>query len=107
MPATQTFTVGARLGRRIAGWPFGRLDVADDGLGLRFWPAARFSPRSAPKGTIVTVRIRRRYLRTFLDIEDSAGVFRDVGLEIPYGVSRLVSELNCRGYPVIDQRDGR
>ena len=104
MPATQTFPVGARLGHRMVGWPFGRLDVADDALGLRFWPAPRFSPRSAGKGTIVAVRIRRRYLRTFLDIEDSAGVFRDVGLEIRYGVGRLVSELSCRGYPVIDQR---
>jgi hypothetical protein len=104
VPAAQTFTVGARLGRRVAGWPFGRLDVADDALGLRFRPAGRFSPRSAAKDTVVAVRVRRRHLRTFLDIEDSGGVFRDVGLEIPYGVGRLVGELRGRGYPVIDQR---
>lgn len=104
MPATRTFTVGARLGHRIAGWPFGRLDVADDALGLRFWPATRFSPRSAAKDTIVAVRVRRRHLRVFLDIEDDGEVFRDVGLDIPCGVNRLVGELTGRGYPVIDQR---
>lgn len=92
------------MGRRFVGWPFGRLDVADDALVMRFWPLPRSAPRSAPKRTIKEIHIRRRYFRVLLTIDDSEGVFRDISLEVPYGIARLIRELNAQGYLVIDAR---
>lgn len=96
--------VGARVGRRLIGWPFGRLDVADDALVLRFLASQRHGPRNAPKGAVEKVRVRRKYFRTFLDIDDSLGVFKGVSLEIPFGIKGIISELNDCDYQVIDLR---
>jgi len=37
-------------------------------------------------------------------IEDAEGIFNDISLEIPYRLTKLLSELNAQGYLVIDQR---
>lgn len=96
--------VGARIGHRFVGWPFGRLDISDDALVLRSWPALGSSPRSAQKPTVMKVSVNRSLQRVLLTIEDSGGVFENIKVEVPYKIEQLMAELRNRGYFVIDQR---
>ena len=96
---TQAFTVGAWVGRRYVGWPSGRLDVSPEALTLRFRPRLGSKIRTAPKPTVERVQVWRRWFRYWVSVEDSQGVFKGISLEIPYGLNRLISELNAQGYP--------
>jgi hypothetical protein len=102
--SSRTFIVGVWVGRRIVSWPFGRLDINDDSLGVRSRPAFQLRGREAVKGSVQTISIKRRSGTTLLKIRDSGDAFSSVIVQMPLGSAKIVDELRRRGYPVTDER---
>ena len=100
----KTYAVTARFGRWIASWPLGRLGIGGDELAVWIWPQRPARRRTAGKESVELVRLRTRYLRTFMEIEDVERVFRGVTIEIPHNVKGIIKRLTDCGYTVADNR---
>jgi hypothetical protein len=99
--------VEAHVGRKVAGWPFGRLDIDDEDLTVRSSPLPWIRPRSASKQSIGNISLYRRWSLDHLGFADSADALSKVRLALPVRSKRIVNELRSRGYPVIDRRKKR
>ena len=104
MPPARTFVVDATVGRKMAGMPWGRLDVADDELVVRCWLIPAFRPRSVTRSTITAIFLYRRMSRNRLKVEDIEGAFSAVSIALPVKAEAVIEELRQRGYPIIDPR---
>jgi hypothetical protein len=100
----RTFPVGTYVGRKVAGWPFGRLDVSETEVSVRCWPFAWFTTRSVAKENVAGVSVKRKMARSMLTIDDSAGDFAGVSVEISVGAGKIIDEFKRCGYPVHDNR---
>lgn len=99
----KTFYVQISIGHRIIARPLGRLEIADDALHVRAWPAWMMRPRFASKQSIAAIRVRQSYSGTMvLTIDDEAGTFDNVHLyALPRGYRKLRAGLEENGYVVI------
>jgi hypothetical protein len=100
----RSFAVGAYVGRKAAGWPFGRLDVADDNITVRCWPLPWFGPQTMSKETIIEISLEKSLTLDHLKFVDSENSFTKVSVDLPVRSKRAISELKARGYPVVDRR---
>jgi len=97
-PGLRTFAVTAVIGRRITGWPFGRLDVRGEFLRVRGFGRKE---RQAACGSVSLVACKRTFAgRSLMRIDDLGGHFRDARLELAVGSGRVMVELRACGYPV-------
>jgi hypothetical protein len=100
----RTFVVGVWVGRRIVSWPFGRLDVNDDSLGVRSRPAFQLRRREAAKGSVQAISVERRSGTYLLKIRDTADAFSNIIVQMPVGSAKIVDELRKYGYPIAGER---
>ena len=100
----RSFAVGAYVGRKAAGWPFARLDVADDSITVRCWPLPWFGPRMVNKRAIIEISLKKNTVLDHLKFIDSENSFARVSVDLPIRPKRVISELRARGYPVVDRR---
>jgi hypothetical protein len=95
------------VGRKIAAWPFGRFDIAPDGLQVRLgfpW----FTTRSAGKDAITAVTLARTVTGPYcLRFEDATGRLADVHVHLPARGRRILDELLRCGYAVTDRKSRR
>jgi len=101
---SKTFAVGAYVERKVAGWPFGRLDIDDDVITVRCAPIPWFSPHRVSRDAITEISIYKNLVLDHLKFEDSGGVFAKVSLDLPVRPRRIIRELQSRGYPIVDHR---
>jgi hypothetical protein len=103
--ANRTFAVGAKVGRKSAGWPFARLDVGDEAIRVRCWPVPWFGSLSIGKEVILDISI---YTYSpglyYLKVKDSGENYAKVSVYIPIRPEHVIGELRARGYPVTDRR---
>ena len=99
-----TFKVGARVGRRALGWPFGRLTIEGQDLRLVSWPVQWIGPIVVDHDSVrkITILYKRRV--PVLYIEDEDGAFGRAVVELPARTDAIVNELRQFGYVVIDER---
>ena len=96
-PGLRTFAVTAVIGRRIIGWPFGRLDISREFLRVRFGR----KERQAPFSSVTRITCKRTFAgRSLMRIDDLGGHFHDTRLELVFGSGRIMDELRACGYPV-------
>lgn len=100
----KTFAVGAYVGCKAAGWPFGRLDIDDDMITVRCAPIPWFSPLSVSREAITEISIYKNRVLDHLKFNDSGAVFAKVSLDLPVRPRRIIKELRSRGYPLVDHR---
>jgi hypothetical protein len=97
-PGIRTFAVTAVIGRRITGWPFGRLDVSREFLRVRGFGRKE---RQAACGSVTLVTRKRTSAgRSLMRIDDLGGHFRGTRLELAVGSGRIMVGLRACGYPV-------
>ncbi len=77
--SAKTFAATVRVRRRMAGAPFGRLDISDEGITVRSWFPAWIGPHSAPKGTI-TELIFYGWPAIYIKFTDDQGKLGDVAV---------------------------
>jgi hypothetical protein len=103
-PPGRSFAVEAHAGRKIAGWPLGRLCIGADGLRVRLgfpW----FVTRSAGKNAITTVRVTRIFPGVWcLRFDDCGQRLADTHVHLPFRRRRIVDELRQCGYAVTDRK---
>jgi len=105
LSSLKTFRVEAHVGRKVAAWPFGSLDIGDQGLTVRSSLLPWIRPRSASRHAIGDISIhRQRRTLDYLRFTDSAGALSGVRLVLPVRPQRIVDELRSRGYSVTDRR---
>lgn len=97
--ANDTFIVGIYFQYRIVSWPFGRLDVTPEGIGVRSWPAGSRSV-AAPRSEIKAISVKKGRAVSTLRIEDADGKFANVVVEMTYNVDRIISQLKNYGYEI-------
>jgi hypothetical protein len=85
--------------RRIVSWPFGRLDVTRDEIGVRSWPVGRRSV-AVPRGDVTAISVNKGRAVSILRIEDAGGKFADVAVEMPFGFDRIADYLKNNGYDI-------
>jgi hypothetical protein len=106
-PPRRSFAVEAHAGRKIAGWPLGRLDVGADGLRVRL-PFPWFLTRSAAKDTITMVSVATTVTGArCVRFEDSGQRLADVHIHLPVRAQRIIGQLRRCGYPVTDRKTGQ
>ncbi len=98
----KSFAATVRVRRRIAGAPFGRLDISDEGVTIRSWFPAWIGSLSAPKATITEVTVYG-WPAIYIKFIDNHGTLADMAVN-PVGSRRVIRELRARGYPVVDVR---
>jgi hypothetical protein len=86
----------------MAGAPFGRLDIGDEGITVRSWVPAWIGPRSAPKDSITEV-ILYGWPALYIKFTDEQAKLADVSVN-PVRFRRVRREFRARGYPVVDLR---
>jgi len=86
----------------MAGAPFGRIDISDDGVTIRSWLPAWIAPHSAPKASITEVTVYG-WPAVYLKFIDNHGQLADMAVN-PIGSRRVIRHLRARGYPVVDLR---
>jgi hypothetical protein len=102
--AYRSFAVEAFVGRRVSGWPFGRLDVSASELRVRLsfpWFAVRSQAAAAIRAVVVA---RRRGGMCWLRFDDAKGAMADVRVHPPFKLEQIIDELLRCGYKVIDHR---
>ena len=105
----RTFGVAFRVGRGPVGvsWPFGRLDVDDDELVLRSIPPAPWSSRpcTVRKDALreITLHGTRPVSYLVLDYAEQDRKRARVRPQF-FNSNTIISELQARGYPVLDCR---
>lgn len=103
-PELSTFAVTVVIGRRITGWPFGRLDISREFVRVRGFGRKE---RHVPRDAVIRITCERTLTgRHLMWIEDVAGNFHDTRLELATGSGRIIDELRACGYPVeaVDRR---
>lgn len=105
-PSWRSFGVEAYAGRKIAGWPLGRLDIAPEGLRVRLlfpW----FMTRSAARDMITVVSVTRTVAGVCcVRFEDCGQCLADVHVHLPVRAQRIINELRRCGYVVVDRKTG-
>ncbi len=96
------FIVGIYFHHRIVSWPFGRLDVTPEQIGVRSWPAGRRSV-AVPRIDVKAISVKRGRAVSTLRIEDAGDRFADVVVEMPFSVDRIVGRLKNYGYEITDR----
>jgi hypothetical protein len=86
----------------MLGAPFGRLDIADEGITVRSWCPAWIGPHSAPKSTITEVAVYG-WPAVYIKFTDDHSTLLDLAVN-PVRSRRVIRELRARGYPVVDLR---
>ncbi len=99
----RSFCVQVKVGFRIAGWPFGRLDIGDEELRVRTWLLPSVRRHSVRKEAVTKIYSYQRAGRHRLKFEDTGGAFAKVSVSLLTGRRAIVEELRYRGYPVIQQ----
>lgn len=103
----RSFAVEAVIGRKMAGWPFSRIDIATAGLKVRVrfpW----FVERSALRETITLISVGTRFGGTYcLRFEDTTRWLEGVHVHpMPYQGERIMAELLRAGYRVVERKSG-
>lgn len=96
----RTFSVEVHAGWKVAGWPFGKLDV-DGQLTVRSAPWPWIRPRSASRESVGEIRVRLMGSLHYLRFADCAGDLAGVRLVLPIRPNHILRELSSRGYSVI------
>lgn len=93
-----TYRVTAAVGGwRSLPWPFGLLDVEDDGLGIRSWHWSWWvSGRKASRNDILGIDVNRRFGVVTLLIRLKSG--RPWKIRIANSPSRVLTDLRSRSY---------
>jgi len=94
----RSFAVGAYVGRKAAGFPFARLDVADDSITVRCWPLPWFGAHTVSKNAILEISLQKNLVLDHLKFIDSDECFARVSVDLPIRPKRVISELKARGY---------
>jgi hypothetical protein len=106
-PGWRSFAVEAHAGRKIAGWPLGRLDAGPDGLRVRL-PFPWFITRSAGKDAITSVTVARTITGACcVRFEGSAQPLAGVHVHLPVRAQRILDALRHYGYTVTDRKTGQ
>jgi hypothetical protein len=97
----KTFIVSAMIGN-FAGtpWPFGRFEIYDDAITVR----TILNERTCLKSEITNISLERFRMAYQLLFEDETGRMANVAVGLTMRVKGVVSELQRRGYPVVDRR---
>ena len=100
----RTFRVDIFVGHRVVSWFFGRFDVSEEALTVRARPAWMLSPRTAPRGSVNQVLVRRRRFVNVITIDDRIGIFANVNINARVGGSgKLEDQLQRCGFAVADR----
>jgi len=100
--SAKTFAATVRVRRRMAGAPFGRLDISDERVTVRSWFPAWIGPHSAPKGTITEVTVYG-WPAIYIKFTDDHGALLHAAVNAVRS-RRVIREFRARGYPVVDLR---
>ncbi len=100
--SANTFAATVRVRRRMAGAPFGRLDISDERVTVRSWLPAWIGPHSVPRATITEVTVYG-WPAIYIKFTDDHGTLLDVVVN-PVRSGRVIREFHARGYPVVDLR---
>ncbi len=102
----RTYRVTASVGGvRTLPWPFGLLDVDDDGLGVRSWHWAWWVPDSrVERHQIAEIQIRRIFGVAVLLITLGSGKTWKIQVAGSWESKQILKDLDDRGY-VVGLRD--
>jgi hypothetical protein len=98
----KSFRVEVHAGWKVAGWPFGKLDIDDEQLTVRSSPLPWIRPRSASREAIGEICLRTMWPVYVLRFAESAGALAGVRVVLALRPNRILRELGSRGYSVID-----
>lgn len=98
-PPGKTFSVGVYSGFRARRWPFARFSVSPAGLQVTA-PAKRSGTLSVPREAVISVSVGRGMYGHRLKVADVAGAMARIGIEVPFGRKKIITELRRCGYVV-------
>lgn len=98
--SNRSFRVGAYIGHRVRGWPFGRLYIGQDGIRVRAWPLERYAERELIDEVVIE---KKRSVIYVLKVRDAGGIFTSTSVDITVGHNKILAQLRRRGYRVSDQ----
>ncbi len=104
---TKTFGVEVHAGRKVAGWPFGRLSISNEELTIRSSPLRWIRARSASRDAVGQISVHRWGPLDILKFADASSAFSSVVLVLPVCPTRIVKELREHGYTVTERRPAR
>ena len=81
-------------------WPMGRLRISDEAITVR----TMFREKTCLKSEITGISLEKLGPQNQLVFEDAAGKMADVVVGLAMRVKGVVTELQRRGYPVVDGR---
>lgn len=97
--STDTFVVGIYFGHRIVSWPFGRLDITREQIGVRSWPIGRRSVM-VPRTGVNAISVKKGRAVSSLKVEDVGAEFANVVVEMPFSVGRIICKCENYGYQI-------
>jgi hypothetical protein len=95
------FVVSIYFGNRIVSWPFGRLDITPERIGVRSWPVGRRSI-TVPKSDVTSISVKKGRAVSTLKIADAEGNLGKVVIELPFSLKRIISQFENYDYQLTD-----